>query len=372
MKILSVTLTISKKDAQWTRISNMFHLLEKSGAKISLVHYVIKGGNSYQNIKNNIEKAPSDKVFIYNPLTLLFKHLIILIKGEYDLVFGNTYVGAFFCILGKLMKKPLILDMHGISEELALYENFRVRSLIMGLTEKIALLSSDKILCVSHEMINYLHSQKKVPIKKLFYVPNGVDLDFFKQVDDDVVHELKKIHKIEDKLIFGYIGGTQKVQGVDKFVSACKEINNEKFIAVIVGCNISEIIYEDNIIYVPYVERNEIVKYYSLCDIFVLPRPNDIVTRVAAPTKFVEYLSMGKPILVTDVGDASTLVKKCNNGIVIANNEIENIKKGINDFLELRKDKINQMGLNSRKLAEKEFDWNNIRNLLSAVLNDYS
>lgn len=364
MKILSVTITRNRNDAQWTRISNIFKLIENNGLEITLVNYIIKLGR----FRKDSEYIQDDNVFIHNPLTLLFIHLIILIKGEYDLVFGNTFAGGFFCILGKLTKKPLILDMHGIAEEYKMYGKSRMLSIVMRLMEKIALLFSDKIICVSHEMISYLRDEKKIPGKKLFYVPNGVDLDFFKQIDNDIINKMKKTYKIEDKLIFGYVGGAHKVQGIEKFILACKEIDNKKFGALIVGYDVSKVTYDNNIIYIPYVEKNEIVNYYSLCDIFVLPRPNNLVTRVAAPTKFVEYLSMGKPILLTGVGDAASLVKKYNNGIVIDNNEIENLKKGINDFLKLGKDKLNQMGLNSRKLAENEFDWNKISDNLMEII----
>ena len=366
MKILSVTIMPPKNDAQWTRISNIAKFLEKKGFEISIVHYILKGGKSYKDIK---KESINGLIITTNPFSIFFKHIKILKKGEYDLVYGNTYASTFFCILSKLIsKKPIILDMHGISEEYDFTENSLLFSFAMKFMEKNALLFADKVLCVSHEMTNYLNCKKKVPLEKLFYVPNGVDLDFFRQIDDHYVNMLKKKYKIEDKLIFGYLGGAQKWQGMEKFISTCEKITDEKFMAIIVGCNIPSITIDGNIIYIPFVKKDEIINYYSLCDVLVLPRPKHIVTDVAAPTKFAEYVSMGKPVLVTDVGDAAKLVKKYENGIVVKDNKVENLKKGINDFLKLKRDKLNQMGLNSRKLAEKEFDWNNIINYLSEIL----
>lgn len=363
MKILSVTVTMPQNDAQWVRISHMARILEKRGSEVSVVHYIIKGGESHRRLEN---LSNNDSVIINNPLILLFNHLRIL-KSGYDLVYGNTYAATFFCIIGKLIKKPLILDMHGISEEYVMNNNHKKLIFIMKLMEKLALLFSDKILCVSHEMVTYLHSEKRVPMKKLFHVPNGVDLDFFKQINKNQINELKKKYKIEDKLVFGYLGGTQKWQGLENFIMASGELDNN-FVSIIVGVDVVNYQQEDNIIYIPKVSKDEIIKYYSLCDVLVLPRPKHIVTEVAAPTKFAEYVSMGKPVLVTAVGDAAKLVKKYENGIVIKDNEVENLKKGINDFLKLEKNKLKQMGLNSRKLAENEFDWDNISNSLLEII----
>ena len=258
--------------------------------------------------------------------------------------------------------------MHGISEESYFFGNSRILSFFVKIMEMITLLCSNKILCVSYEMVDHLHNKKRVPRNKLFYIPNGVDLDFFKQKNKNQVTALRKKYKLENKLIFGYLGGIHKWQGFENFIEASKEINNNKFASVIVGCNISQYKQKDNITYIPRVSKNEIVDYYSLCDILVLPRPKHIVTEVAAPTKFAEYTSMSKPILTTDVGDAAKFVKKYENGLVVENNDLENLKNGINQFLIMDRDKITQMAQNSRKLAENEFDWNRISIDLNKIL----
>ncbi|CEL25000.1 glycosyltransferase family 4 protein [Methanobacterium formicicum] len=366
MKILSVTIISSNNDAQWVRISNLFNLLKKKGNDVTLAHYLIKGSSNHRKSK---KEDTGDLFILSNPFSILFKHLRIVRKENYDLVYGNTFAGTFFCILGILNKKPLILDMHGISEEYLMNKSPLTTIIVMKIIEKMSLIFSNKILCVSYGMINYLHKNKKIPLKKLFYVPNGVDLDMFMPINDNEILDMKKKLQIEeDKLIFGYLGSTQKWQGIENFISASKKIKDKRFVSIVVGCGSSTVSREKNIFYIPFVKKEDIIKYYSLCDVLVLPRPKHIVTEVAAPTKFAEYVSMGKPVLVTDVGDAAKLVRKYENGIVIKDNEVENLKKGINDFLKLGKDKLNQMGLNSRKLAEKEFDWDNISNSLMEII----
>ncbi len=365
MKILSIIYGPPQNDAHCTRISNIVRLLEKNGMDIDLMYYVAKGFENYKIFKIGIFNG---NFLVHDPLTLLFRHLTILTNENYDLVYGNTALATFFCVLGKLMNKPLILDMHGISEENSYSGKPKIICLFIKIMERVALLFSDKVFCVSHKMIDYLHNEKNIDRDKLFYVPNGVDLDFFNQADENQINDMKIKYKIQDKLIFGYLGGNQKWQGLENFIAASKDINEDKFASIIVGCDISQWLQKDNIIYIPRVSKEEIIKYYSLCDVLVLPRPKNIVTEVAAPTKFAEYVSIGKPVLITNVGDAARLVKKYDNGLIIENNNLINLKKGIKQFLVIDKSKMKEMGENSRKLAENEFDWNKISNDLIRFL----
>ena len=95
--------------------------------------------------------------------------------------------------------------------------------------------------------------------------------------------------------------------------------------------------------------------HYSMCDVFVLPRPSHPATEVAAPTKFAEYAAMGKPILVTRVGDAPDLVTKYGCGVVVADNSPAELAKGIRQITDLSHEQRSEMGRQARKLAESEF-----------------
>jgi len=77
---------------------------------------------------------------------------------------------------------------------------------------------------------------------------------------------------------------------------------------------------------------------------------------------------MGKPILTTDVGDAAALVRKYKCGIVIDDNSPENLLKGIEKFRSLPEDELLRMGKNARKMAEKEFSMEKMREDMKKVM----
>ena len=363
MKILSVS-QIPGEDAAWWRISNIARILESNGHEVHFVHYCRK--SSYEKLENK-EHYANHSFVITSSMTVHIKHLKVLRENHYDLVYGNTHSGVFYSLLGKLTKTPLIFDMHGgLIEELLLQNVNRHKLLLNKFIDFMDLHFSDKIICVSKKMIEYLHDQKSVPLEKMAYVTNGVDLEFFNPLNNEKVDSMRKQLGLEDKRVFGYIGEFNKWQGVNNFIEAARKFDEQDVAFLIVGGRKESM--ENTTIFIPKIPRIQIPEYYSICDVLVLPRPSHPATEIAAPTKFAEYVAMEKPILTTNVGDAAGFVRKYKCGIVVKNNEPENLIKGINEFSDKSEEERKMMGKNSRILAENEFDWKKVRiNLLKAI-----
>lgn len=368
MSILSITLINPGEDSQWLRISSIHRLL-KTKYDTEMVHYITKGSIYYKRLKNS--DSSYENLFITHSIFIPFKILKKVSKKRYNLIYGNTKEGAFFSILGRLKGIPLIFDMHGVYEEFYMTNEIRIfnfhKLLLNKLIEVLALRFSSKILCVSNEMIIHLNTERGVPLKKMDYIPNGVDLNFFKPMKDEKLFKMKRDLGLNGKLTFGYVGRFQEWQGTEKLLEAAKSIDdNVKFLFV--GGN--ETKTDGNINFIANVPRKDVIYYYSLCDVLILPRPYHTATKVAGPTKFAEYTAMGKPILTTEVGDAAKLVKKYKNGIVVENNDPENLKKGILSFLSLDMKSIKYMGEKSRELAESEFNWEKISEKLLKIVTE--
>lgn len=369
MKILSVS-PVPGEDAAWWRIINIARILESNGHEVHFVHYCRKV--SYKKLENKEQYADHSFV-VTSPMSVHIKHLKILRNGDYDLVYGNTHPSVFISFPGKLTKIPLIFDMHGglveeflLENEFSLNPSFLSKYILKKFIDFADLHFADKIICVSHKMIEYLHDQKGVPLEKMAYVTNGVDLGFFKPVNAEKVENMRKQLGIENKLVFGYIGNFQKWQGVENFIEAAKRTDDKDLAFLIVGGEKES--REGNIVFVPKIPRAQIPDYYSICDVLVLPRPSHPATEIAAPTKFAEYTAMGKPILTTNVGDAAEFVREYKCGIVVDDNKVENLVKGINEFKDKSEEELKELGEKARKLAENEFDWEKVgNNLLKAI-----
>ena len=58
------------------------------------------------------------------------------------------------------------------------------------------------------------------------------------------------------------------------------------------------------------VSRQELIGHLQAADLMILPRRRYLATVAAFPTKFAEYVALGKPVVVSDVDDTAYFVKK--------------------------------------------------------------
>jgi glycosyltransferase involved in cell wall biosynthesis len=375
MKILNVNVGPPVDDySAWIRKIKMANIIRSLGHEMD---FVIYAGKDEPNKEILADISFPYEIIKVNPLNIHFKHLNRLKKEDYDIVFCNGQLTHAILFLTKLTSVKLILDRHGdMLEEFLLLEggfkfnpSFLGRYLFLKLINFLNLTFSDKILCVSYKMMENLLKQGIKP-KKAAYVTNGIDLSLFKIPNSEILQEMKKELGISNKMIFTYVGACEKWQGVNDFIKAAKNLkDDDHLIFLIVGGDKKS--KENNIIYLPKVPQNEVINYYALSDVLVLPRPSHPTTEVAAPTKFPEYLAMEKPILTTNVGDASYLVKKHQCGLVVKDSNPESLVEGILEFKKKTPPELNMMGSNSKKLAEEEFSMKKMTKDLSKALEDW-
>ncbi len=361
----------NSKTSQWLRIRTIAGALNTNfNLNFNcIVPRKVKAPITEANLNGNLK---------YNLIPLTDPKLLLqLVKYDKkpNLVYFNTHFPGIFSPIFRLKKIPIMFDMHGVAffEQLDLHRHYqRYRIFVDGppnfLLEQMAIKSADSILCVSKEQMSYLHKAKKISMDKLHFITNGVDLNYFHQQPSQDVQALKKKLGIDNEFIFGYIGALQVWQGATNFFKAAKSFDKSNVKFLIVGGNKSW--KSQNIIKIKKVPFSEVPLYYSICDVLVLPRPYNLVTAVAAPTKFAEYTAMGKPVLVTNVGDVPSFVKKYHCGEIAKNNNPKELMTGFSNFLKYTTNDMKELGRNSRKLAETIFDWKIITGKLSDLIRE--
>ncbi len=359
----------TSKSAQWLRIRTIANALSE---KFNVNFYCI--------LQKKIKFSALDTIkslnLKYNLISLSDpNHLNRLLKYDKkpNLIYSNTHIPAIFSPIFRLKKIPIMFDMHGVAffEKLELYRHHQRYRLLTDaipnfLVEQMAIKSASSILCVSKQMISYLHNIQKKPMENLHFITNGVDLNHFRQYSTQEVQNLKSKIGINDEFIFGYIGNLQEWQGANNLLKAAKGFDKPNVKFLVVGGNSAW--SKDKIIQLKKVPYNEVPLYYSICDVLVLPRPYNQVTTVAAPTKFAEYTAMGKPVLVTNVGDAPLFVKQYQCGEIVKSNDPKDLAAGFSTFLTHSGNSLKEMGRNSRNLAETTFDWKKITNNLVDII----
>lgn len=138
--------------------------------------------------------------------------------------------------------------------------------------------------------------------KKYFIIPT---LNVKKNISFDQINQIKKeINYDKESFYVIYIGSTATWQSFDKllnvFLEIKKEINLAKLIIltndkVPIDETIAKEITENTIV---RAVSHDLVKYYlKISNLGLVIRDNNIVNKVAAPTKIAEYLSNNVPIV---------------------------------------------------------------------------
>ncbi len=182
---------------------------------------------------------------------------------------------------------------------------------------------------------------------ELVVIPNGVDINRFYPAEKDE----KERKKREKGICIGYLGRLSPEKNVINMIRAVKALDVDNVCLKIAGAGplYSKVkrLEDERINVLGYVE--DAPSFYRGVDIFLLPSKLE-----AQPIALLEAMASGLPIIATDVGDNKHFVR--GNGILCGTSvkEIGASIKGI-----LREDR-EKMGIESRKLVERDYTWDKI------------
>ncbi|MCK4451205.1 MAG: glycosyltransferase, partial [Anaerolineae bacterium] len=217
-------------------------------------------------------------------------------------------------------------------------------------------------------------------------VPNAVNAKDFAVADKDEVQALRERWRIKGKRVILSVGRLVKRKGLDAAIRAMPLITAEVPGAVylIVGsgpeeqslCALAQSLdMEDRIIFTGYVPQVDLLNYYHLCDMFVMPC-REIVTpgRIDAEgfgIVFLEANACSKPVVAGRSGGVPDAVLDSQTGFLVDPLDVRAIAQATIRLLEDR-DLATRLGENGRRRIEKEMNWTRavqvIRDTISRVV----
>lgn len=218
----------------------------------------------------------------------------------------------------------------------------------------IAYRSKDYFITVSRPLLERLVSRKGVPRERLHVVRNGVDTKLFRPA----------LGGTDRVFTICYAGGFHVWQGIDNLVAACQSLKGKSIRIKIIGFRRQDMELKaritaslgDMVKLVDRVSQPELVAHLSKAHFLIIPRLPHPAVEIAFPTKFSEYLSMGKPVIVSDVDETASIVREYNCGLV-SEPTPQGLAETIQQAVGLSQTELVRMGQNGRHLAETVFDW---------------
>jgi glycosyltransferase involved in cell wall biosynthesis len=291
-----------------------------------------------------------------------------------DIIHAHLHEGI---TLGKVASKlfgvPMVADLQGsLTAELLEHKFIPKSSLVMKIMRWLEL----KINRMpQHLIVSSTHTSKLAATTfgispyHLTTLMDGVDLDVFSPIDDDVALRLSLGIQAEDKLVV-YIGVLTDYQGIDLLLESIPRVLQEcpaaKFL--IIGYPNEELYrekaralgVEERTCFTGKIPYDEAPRYLSLAQIAVSPK----ISTTEANLKLFTYMAMGLPTVVFDnpvnreiLGDLGVYAKL---------GDVEDLTKAL---LTLLSDPASakELGLQSRQKAIDDYSWLAVGRQLSAI-----
>ncbi len=294
-------------------------------AEIQLVKALNKRGHNAKLLgigrKNRFEKELILLKFSFNMgriflLKLFFFLPFYCVIKKIDVLFVDSeIVPAAFLILAikRIFPIKIFLDVRSIPVEQELPKQYKYAC-------TTAAKYFDGATFITSGTKNYIEKliNRKFINYKIF--PSAVNPSIFSPaVSDGISPELKE--RIKNKFVIFYHGSISPNRGINLILDAIEQIKNIIpdiiFISLSGGnnyildyCKLNEYSLEDNLILLDTVEYEKVPAYIKLADLCVVPLPKLLWWEISSPLKLMEYLSMGKPVLLSDIEAHHSVVQE--------------------------------------------------------------
>lgn len=328
--------------------NNDNHLLKEDKGRINDVTYQIISLTNFpylsfiakgiKYIKHN--KSSDNKNIIYNYQYIDIKNIVFLLYAK---------------LIGFKIILDIVEDNRYYVKFPSLKNKFKILSSLFFL--KLTPFLSDYIITISNHLreLMQLTCREKVPV---YLIPISVDLKRFKPTE----YTIPKIFHIF------YGGSFAQKDGVKYLIEAFAKVNekasnvrliltgrpSESDLVELEGL-IADSPFKHRIIYKGFLKDDEYFQLLNSSDLFCMTRVNSNFSNAGFPFKLGEFLSTGKGVIATEIGDINKYLISGKNSLLIKPESSTELSDAILFFLNDPK-QILIYGTAARKVAETNFN----------------
>ncbi|MFC3883539.1 glycosyltransferase family 4 protein [Bacillus songklensis] len=316
-----------------------------------------------------IEVPIDRKISPLSNIKSIIKLYALMKKEQYDIVHVHTPVAA---ALGRMAAK-----MAGVKQIVYTAHGFyfhdgmpRVQYRFFYELERfLAKHFTDYLLLQSKEDYELCLEKSFKETSRICHIGNGVDV-YSRFHPNKVAAAKEKLRQelgiADDDIVICFIGRLVREKGIFELIESfrlLKEKHQQTKLLVIGDLSLSErdqtsykelqkLMKDEKVIATGF--RKDIPELLSISDIFVLPS-----YREGLPRSILEAMSMGKPIIATNIRGCREEVVDGENGFLVEKEDHFQLSEKLE--LLIKNEKIReQLGINSRRMAEKEFNEENV------------
>ena len=295
---------------------------------------------------------------LYN-LFLPFRLLPVLWRQPDAVLYErHAYFMFMGVLLGKWLKRPVVLELN----ELAGFT--RARGLIM---ERIArridawtFSRANHILCVSGVLAAEA-AERGARSETIHILPNAIDANRFRSTGPR--QSLRARLGLEGSIVIGHVGLFYRWDRLDVLIKAARSIRDRhpEIKVLLVGDgpemeNLRQTAFrlgmEREVMLSGPVPRDDVPAYIDAMDICVLPDSNAF----GSPIALFEFMAMGKPCVVPDLGPMRDVIEDNATGIMFSHGDYAAFEKALLTFIEDSALRV-QIGARAKDAVFRRHTW---------------
>ena len=324
--------------------------LELKNSTAKIVRIGIKGQFS-GGIKKNLKGLLKFQSFIYSWLK---SH-----RAEYDIIHAYDFDTGFTAQkCAELFNKKFIYDIPDYYVDSHGLKGSKIGSIVKRMENSVINKADATIICTEQrkEQISGTHP------KKLFVIHNTPDVEIVTDCNSSEMH---------GRLKLVYVGVFGKTRFIDKIAETVAERSDCEFHIGGLGANM-ETYFEDmskkydNIFYYGRIPYDKTIALERECDVMCAVYDPSVPNHYyAAPNKFYEALSLGKPLLMARNTGMASVVEEYGIGEVIDYN-VESLNKAIDSFIENQSSR-EEILKKETELYREKYSWQKMESVIKNI-----
>jgi L-malate glycosyltransferase len=262
--------------------------------------------------------------------------------GAMDVVFANRLIG----------QRPLVHHDEGFGADEALRTNPK-----RNLYRRLAYGGAFRIVCVSQPLMDIARRNWRQPLRKLVYMPNGIDVDAFARQPE--AGAIPGLVRLPGEIVIGTVARLSEVKNLPLLVEAVARVRMQmpvKLVIVGEGPEKEKIRaaarsggIDESLIMPGFLPEPQ--HYIGLFDIFALSSDSE-----QFPISLAEAMAAGLPCVTTDVGDCRTMLEPGEHKVIVPRGDATALAEALT--LVARDEPFRQqLGIANRMRARAHYGW---------------
>ncbi|AUM71928.1 glycosyltransferase family 4 protein [Pseudomonas fluorescens] len=279
-------------------------------------------------------------------------------------------------VVCKLRGIPLVFEVRDLWPESAVQMGIlrnRLLISIMSWMERLLYDKAKRVVTLTQGIRNDIHA-RGWPASKLEVITCGVDTQML-YPDAEAGGVVRRNFGWEGRNIVLYFGAMGEANNLDVVIEAAVQCKDENTLFLLIGDGMKRAYLEqritdlkiNNVLLLPPVSKHEARGFINAADLCLVTLKDIPLFKGAIPTKLLDYMACGRPVLCGVEGEAADIVQEAQAGIAFQPNSSQQLTTIIAELMD-NEPLRSKMGRSGAQYVKNNFDAVQSRAAMTALL----